>query len=74
MFFFDNSCEKAGCGDVWNSANLPASIVMGSSGDFTVTEVENSFEKVELTKNHQGGMGTPLQPTIDVGDIVYTAK
>ena len=75
MLFFDNSCLKAGCGDVWNSARLPASIVMmGSSGDFTVTEVDNSFKKVELTKNHQGGMGTPLQDTIDVGDIVYTAQ
>jgi hypothetical protein len=55
---------------------LPATLVVGDPGDGSA-DFYISVDKpngVALTKNHQGGMGTPLPDTIDVGDIVYSGS
>ncbi len=74
MLFFTNPCgEHHGTG-VWRTLALPATIVVGPPGDFTVTVDEPFDENVVLTKNHQPFKETPLTDTISVGDIIFTAE
>ena len=77
MFFFHEPCgEHPGTG-VWRTLRLPATVVLDTEvggPDFTVTEVDGSFQNVELTKNHQPFKEESLSEKFSVvGDIVYTA-
>ncbi len=73
MFFFHEPCGVHPGTGVWRTLRLPATIVFAGPGDFTVMEVDGSFDDVVLTKNHQPFKEEPLTDTITVGDIVYTA-
>ncbi len=73
MLFFTNPCgEHHGTG-VWRTLALPATIVVGPPGEFTVTVDEPFDENVVLTKNHEPYKEVPLTDTISVGDIIFTA-
>ncbi len=74
MFFFHSPCGDHPGDGVWRTLRLPATVVVGGPGNFTVTEVFGSFQNMELTKNHQPFKEVPLSEKFSVvGPIVYTA-
>ncbi len=74
MFFFHEPCGVTPGTGVWRTLRLPATVVVGGPGNFTVTEVGGSFQNVELKKNHQPFKEEPLSDKFSVvGGIVYTA-
>ena len=75
MFFFHEPCGDHPGDGVWRTLRLPATVVVGGPGNFTVTEVNGSFQNVELKKNHQPFKEEPLSDKFSVvGGIVYTEE
>jgi hypothetical protein len=76
MLFFTNFCgfdPTAPNDSVYNTGRIPAEILVGDSGNFTIT-VTNPQGGVVLTKVVQPDKGSLLDEKIFVGDIVYTAQ
>jgi len=71
LLFFHRPCGTRNCGDeTWVTPRLPAAIVVGGPGSFTVTV---DALKVDLTKNHEPDKGAELFDVFDVEVIIYTA-
>ncbi len=74
MLWFRFPCEgEHDDAGVWRTVALPATIVLNAPGDFTVMEVEGSFQNVVLTKNHQPFKETSLSDTISIENIAFFA-
>ncbi len=68
---FHHPCGVLHCGaDAWHTPSLPATIVVGPPGDFTITV--DAPNNVELTKINNPGKGTTLTNRIFVGPLDYT--